>query len=292
MPIDIPLPISKGGTNSTTAEGALAQLSAAPMSVFSTVQTLSTEWGLSSPQNLSFNETSDQLSIQNANTVSLSSIFEKSKNFFSPTNFFPVSGGTINGSVNILSSLTLGNGPDYNFIIEENGNVGINANTPNEKLTISGNISATGAIYANGNLPYRTGDSITEILFQIDSLAAGGATTTTTSLGDRAFTLLDIGNVSKWKKSGCSGPVLEFYVVGRITDPNSFSEYDIVWNNTRIPNSYLTTNSTSNVILSATLSQQDFPTTMSIVSIRSGRNGTVGSCSISNATLKATWIVL
>jgi hypothetical protein len=320
MPVEIPLPISKGGTSSSTSENARLNLNAAPInnpnfignitttgnisgniiysssissnnlfinnenifdlnnSVFTTVSSNSASWGLSSPQSLSFNETNDQLSIQNANTVSLSSIFEKTKNLFTPSNFLPVSGGTINGDLLVLSSIFITNNP--------------NNNISNEKLTVVGNISATGAIHASNNLPYRSGDTITEIIFQTDALAAGGATTTTTSLGERAFGLVDIGNVSKWTKSGCSGPILDFFIIGRVTNSNSFSEYDLVSNNLRIPNSYLTTSSTTNVILSSRLEQTDFPSNLSIISVRSGLNGTIGSCSISNATLKATWTVL
>ena len=55
------------------------------------------------------------------------------------------------------------------LIIKDGGNVGIGTNAPNEKLTVSGNISATGTIYADGGLSV-DGGGLTTTLWVEDGL--------------------------------------------------------------------------------------------------------------------------
>ena len=58
-------------------------------------------------------------------------------------NFLPASGGSVSGSFEVGSGLT-------STLYVENQKVGINTETPNESLTIVGNISANGSFYADG----------------------------------------------------------------------------------------------------------------------------------------------
>jgi hypothetical protein len=58
-------------------------------------------------------------------------------------NFLPVSGGSVSGSLEVGSGV-------ISTLYVENQKVGINTETPNESLTVFGNISATGNLYANG----------------------------------------------------------------------------------------------------------------------------------------------
>jgi hypothetical protein len=58
-------------------------------------------------------------------------------------NFLPASGGSVSGSFEVGSGIT-------STLYVENQKVGINTETPNEALTIVGNISANGNFYADG----------------------------------------------------------------------------------------------------------------------------------------------
>ena len=60
----------------------------------------------------------------------------------------PLSGGTITGNLNILSGLEIGSGSSTLYV--DNQIVGINTETPNEELTVVGDVSATGQLYADG----------------------------------------------------------------------------------------------------------------------------------------------
>lgn len=77
------------------------------------------------------------------------------------TNFLPLSGGTINGSLTATGEFQTGTGGS-DFIITENGSVGIKTETPNEVLTVVGNVSATGNVVgsnlsvSNWNSTYST----------------------------------------------------------------------------------------------------------------------------------------
>jgi nitroimidazol reductase NimA-like FMN-containing flavoprotein (pyridoxamine 5'-phosphate oxidase superfamily) len=71
---------------------------------------------------------------------------------FSNNKFLPLSGGIVTGDLIVDNTLQVGDGnPNFDFIITEDGNVGINTETPNEKLTVVGNISCTGLLYGDGS---------------------------------------------------------------------------------------------------------------------------------------------
>ena len=71
---------------------------------------------------------------------------------FANNKFLPLSGGIITGDLTVDNILQIGDGnPIFDFIITEEGNVGINTETPNEKLTVVGNISCTGFLYGDGS---------------------------------------------------------------------------------------------------------------------------------------------
>ena len=57
------------------------------------------------------------------------------------------------GTLTITSGISGNVAFDTNtlFVDSVNNNVGIGTTTPNEKLTVSGNISASNNVYANGN---------------------------------------------------------------------------------------------------------------------------------------------
>lgn len=69
---------------------------------------------------------------------------------YTHANFLPLSGGSITGSLCALSDFRVGTGV-IDFVITEEGNVGIKTETPNEVLTVVGNVSATGFYYGNGS---------------------------------------------------------------------------------------------------------------------------------------------
>jgi hypothetical protein len=73
-------------------------------------------------------------------------------NQYTHLNFLPLSGGIVTGDLIVDNTLQVGDGnPIFDFIITEDGNVGINTETPNEKLTVVGNISCTGLLYGDGS---------------------------------------------------------------------------------------------------------------------------------------------
>ena len=89
-------------------------------------------------QTLSFDEVTKDLSISNGNTVSLSGIAVTGE-------YLPLSGGTVTGNLSVEGNFEVG--PDVNATIYvESSLVGINTETPNEELTVVGDISATGGL--------------------------------------------------------------------------------------------------------------------------------------------------
>lgn len=74
------------------------------------------------------------------------------------------------------------------FIIKDGGNVGVGTATPNEKLTVSGNISADGNIYATGNL-FVDGGGVNTTLYVED-----GKVGINTETPNEALTV--VGNIS------------------------------------------------------------------------------------------------
>jgi len=76
---------------------------------------------------------------------------------FVNSKFYPLTGGTISGSVSTTGSGSFGNlfvseqAPGDAVLYASDYKVGINTEAPNEALTVFGNISATGTIYGNGS---------------------------------------------------------------------------------------------------------------------------------------------
>ena len=68
---------------------------------------------------------------------------------FVDSNFLPLSGGAIQGNVSTTGGVTVGDGLGTANLYVSGSKVGINTETPNEALTVVGNISATGTIYTN-----------------------------------------------------------------------------------------------------------------------------------------------
>ena len=73
------------------------------------------------------------------------------------------------------------------LIVKDGGNVGINTATPNEKLTVSGNISASGNIYGQGTLEIGVGTNATLYV-------GNGVVGVNTETPNQAFTV--VGSVS------------------------------------------------------------------------------------------------
>ena len=74
------------------------------------------------------------------------------------------------------------------MIIKDGGNVGINTPTPNERLTVNGNISASGTIYAAGNFEV-SGGGVNTTLYVEDGLVG-----INTETPNEALTV--VGNIS------------------------------------------------------------------------------------------------
>jgi hypothetical protein len=85
-------------------------------------------------------------------TVQSSSALEwdnKKANEYTHLNFLPLSGGTVTGNLTAAATLFVGEGV-VDFIVTEEGKVGIGTDTPNEKLTINGILSSNDTIYSLG----------------------------------------------------------------------------------------------------------------------------------------------
>ena len=89
-------------------------------------------------QTLSFDEGTKDLTISNGNTVSLSGITVTGE-------YLPLSGGTVTGNLSVEGSFEVGINANATIYVE-NTLVGINTETPNEELTVVGDISATGGL--------------------------------------------------------------------------------------------------------------------------------------------------
>jgi len=72
--------------------------------------------------------------------------------------YLPLSGGIVTGPVKLLSSFEIGSG--YTILYISDTAVGIGTETPNETLTVVGNISASGSYFGDGsNLTGLVGDN-------------------------------------------------------------------------------------------------------------------------------------
>lgn len=143
-------------------------------------------------------------------------------------------------------------------------------------------------------LPYRTGDKIIQY-FDISAFSASAYTTSTTTLAERATFILDIGNTTKWKKSGCGTPTVNFYVVGKTSIGTAQVTFDLYRQDTAavIANSVINTTSTNNwQVFTASLNQTDFPSTMTAVSLRGGITSGTGTMSLAAGSIEIVWTVL
>ncbi len=133
-------------------------------------------------QTLAFDEITKNLSILSGNSVSLSALIDgtaidvgvraltadyasvyttynqNSATYatinFTDSKFLPLSGGTITGAMTLLSTLKIGSGAGPANLYINGSQIGINTETPNEELTVVGDVSATGVLYD------QTGNSI------------------------------------------------------------------------------------------------------------------------------------
>jgi hypothetical protein len=116
-------------------------------SVFNNVKGLSSNWNsvYTSVNRVSSNWNSVYTSVLNASASNASINYVNS-------NYLPLTGGTINGNLYVLSSVEiLPNNPITTFYVDDQ-KVGINTETPNAELTVNGSISSNNTIYdKNGN---------------------------------------------------------------------------------------------------------------------------------------------
>ena len=161
-------------------------------------------------QTLSFDENTKDISISNGNTISLSALIDangtdtgvraltsnwestytsysaNSASFVTPaftdSKYLPLTGGTVTGlisstnSVYIDGSVEIGTGPATLFATTQS--VGINTETPNEALTVVGNISATGNIYGVNSDAWRVEDFIITCGDEVSELVVSESTVT------------------------------------------------------------------------------------------------------------------
>lgn len=170
--------------------------------------------------------------------------------------------------------------------------------------TASASFSKFNSVYTQVNTlssawPYRTGDTIVEIIPISVFSASGTQSSTSTSLAgsERASFLLDLGNTAKWKKSGCANsgnPIITWYVVGRSATGGVTAEWDLYDRTSlaTIAGSNITTasNATWNVN-SIVIPQANFPSTMTPLAIRS-RVQTAGTVDTYSSIIQLTWTIL
>lgn len=146
--------------------------------------------------------------------------------------------------------------------------------------------------------PYRTGDTIVEMI-SIDLMTGGApdaSSSTTLNGNERASFLLDIGDTTKWKKSGCTNngiPTITWFIVGRTPSVGATAEWDLYNRATGLLINGSTITTTTNTVWqvhSVTIPQANWPTTMSPVAIRS-RVQTPGTVETYTSMIQLTWTV-
>lgn len=143
---------------------------------------------------------------------------------------------------------------------------------------------------------YRSGDTITEFITMGVVAATIESTNSTNSYSERTAFLLDLGNTTKWNKSGCLEPEINFYVIGRSTNANTTAEFQLFRKDTSttLTNSIIFTNSTTTFqVLSSTIPQNQFPSTITPVTVRVRKDvsGT-GNAAFTTAMIELKWTVL
>lgn len=190
--------------------------------------------------------------------------------------------------------------PATDFVVFESSAGGGNYTT--SKNTFNSFLNKYDSVYTQVNSlssawPYRTGDTITEIIHLSVADADGTISSNATTLAgsERASFILDLGNISKWRKSGCSAPTITWYLVGRTTNALSFAEWDLFNRATglSIAGSNITTTSTATWNLnSIVIPQANFPSAMSVVAIRSRIQSSAHQVETYSSMIEVQWTVL
>lgn len=151
---------------------------------------------------------------------------------------------------------------------------------------------------SNGNMlwkpkVYSTGNIIEE-RWNTSNFAGTVLTNGTSTPTNRGGWILDLGNTSKWVKSGCTGPVITYRVLSYNSGGATGSTCDLFNRTTssQITGSeiIITGTSTTN-IQSITINQSNFPNTPSLVIFRHA-NGGLGTNNLLLAEIVATWTVI
>ena len=182
----------------------IKSLSSGWESAYTTLCAFSSYWaaGANYVQYINWNDEDDSLQLTGGNTVYLSAIYDRSKNY-SDSKFLSISGGQITGDLHILSSLKINTSLEVGSgnlgLYSNNDKVGINTKNPNESLTVIGSISSNNIIFD------KTGDSRkwnsvhTNVLSNSskwDSIYT--SVSSTSSKWDSVYTTV-LGNSSKWE---------------------------------------------------------------------------------------------
>jgi hypothetical protein len=151
--------------------------------------------------------------------------------------YLPLSGGIITGNLGVSGTTTLsgttiiGDESQIATIFADNGRVGINNETPNEALTIVGNVSATGFYYGDGS--------------NLTGIVAGDTVATTlvrnnSANWDSVYSTVQTNSATNWNYQGTDLKNLS---------ANWESTYSTV---SSLSSGWLTTNylSTNNILLS------------------------------------------
>ena len=198
---------------------------------FTTVQSNSATWGLGG------NGTDTGVRALTSNWESTYTSYSANSASFATTAFtdskyLPLTGGTITGLISSTNSVyidglvEIGTGTGVTTLFVGQQSVGINTETPNEALTVVGNISATGTIYANNvnstaNFLPLSGGTVTGNLTAVGNVdLASGYNTTTLFVSQEKVGINTIA------------PTEDLTVIG-----NAFVSGSVSTNNIRIGNS-------------------------------------------------------
>jgi hypothetical protein len=155
--------------------------------------------------------------------------------------------------------------------------------------------NSNNTLWENVNSTYSTGNRIIQRYSYSVVSSSGETTTTATASADRGFMLVRIGDTSL-NPYGAGAPIVRFYVNGYVSGAGApVASFALVRKDTNeiIPNSLLSTASTtSSTLLSATLSQADFPSALTNVSLISWRSGgTGGTANLRTALIELLYTI-
>jgi hypothetical protein len=165
-----------------------------------------------------------------------------------------------------------------------------------EKQTAPNTFVTSTNVLSSVPFAYRSGDTIVEAITLGLVAATLETVNSTNTYSERAAFILDLGNTTKWAKRGCSGPEINFYVIGRSTNADTTAEFQLFRKDTSsaLTESIIFINSTTTFqILSATVSQNAFPSTPTAVTMRMRRGATgTGGAGFITAMIELKWTVL